>query len=198
MSFSYNQMPSADNYIQSDVPTQNNGSLDTLKAGEYSGVIYRTLVKFDFSPIPAGCTLLVADFNLNYVNRIAGRNVNTFGIYRLKRNWIEAQSTWNIFSTGNNWQTAGGFGVNDCEQTTIGTFTVPSAGGMGFAVHLNLPAVAEMINGTWPNYGFLIKSLTESSDDISFRSKEYVGSNQITFYATWNFSGRQFQSIIMG
>jgi hypothetical protein len=42
-------------------------------------------------------------------------------VYRVKRAWTESQVTWNVYTTGNSWQTAGCSGADDRESTAIGT-----------------------------------------------------------------------------
>ena len=39
----------------------------------------------------------------------------------MKRDWVEAQVTWNIYSTGNSWQTAGATGANDYDSSAVGS-----------------------------------------------------------------------------
>jgi hypothetical protein len=92
-------------------------------------------------------------------------------VFRQKRAWVETQATWNIYSTGNNWSTAGGFHVDDCEQTDIGNraFTATETLNQFKDFTLTAASIAEMIaGGGFTNNGFLIKADTETNDQYLF------------------------------
>lgn len=166
----------ADTYINSaNVNTNNSG--DTLsRVGESDATsdIRRTLMKPDFSVIPAAVNILSATLSMKLA-KDESSNARDFKVYRLKRNWVEAQVTWNIYSTGNNWQTAGGFGADDCEQTDIGSRSMTANEAAGWKDWTLTPAkITEMVDGTWANYGFLIKADKESNDCYRFCSRYAV------------------------
>ena len=142
--------------------------------------IYRTLISFDLSGIPAGSTINSATLELyQHAESHSGSGSTNHSIYRLKRNWVEDQATWNVYSTGNSWSSAGAFHADDCEQTPIATTALGGTTGSGYkSWSLDPDAISEIVEGTWTNYGFLLKSQTESDDGHHFRPSEYVESAQ--------------------
>lgn len=170
------QPAAADNYIQDNLPNQNNGSNTGINVGEWNGgaARNRTLIKFDLTSIPPGARVRTATLSL-YQYTEASSNDRTLRVYRQKRQWVESQSTWNIYSTGNNWQTAGGFGVDDCEQTDIGSRAFGSAEANGWKDWaLDPGAIEAMISGSFENNGFLMRADTEVNDEYRFRSSDYT------------------------
>ena len=131
----------------------------------------RMLLKFNLTSLPAGAVIVSTKISL-YLTDNVFTNARTYRVYRVKRDWVTAQATWDIYSTGNNWQTAGGFGANDCEQTEIG--------------HRDM-IVSETLN-TWKDftltpatkaaldlgYGWMIKADTESEDLYRFRGTRFA------------------------
>lgn len=62
----------------------------------------------DISAIPAGSTVSSAILSLE-ASTVFGGVADPFSFHAMTRfNWNHAQATWNIYSTGNNWTTAGG------------------------------------------------------------------------------------------
>lgn len=103
----------------------NYGTYTELWVGERKSVtlIYRSLIKFDLSTLPDTATITSCTLStwLTYIGSQWADNNRTLRLYRQKRAWVENQANWNIWSTGNNWAAAGGFGADDCEQTEIGS-----------------------------------------------------------------------------
>lgn len=111
-----------DNTIYSDDPTTNYG-LDIVSwLGDYGTGEGRFLIKFaGLTDLPDDAIIDSAILDLYLESATGSASGNTLFVYRQKRAWVENQSTWNIYSTGNNWVPAGGFGADDCEQTGIGS-----------------------------------------------------------------------------
>lgn len=156
-------------------PTTNRGTTANIDVGEYNaatGNAYRSLLKFDLSSIPPNATINSVTLSL-WQTTDWSDNGTPFRVFRVKRAWVEAQATWNIFSTGNSWQTVGGFGANDAEQTDIGSraFTASEANGEKQWT-LTASAIQEMVAGTWANNGFMLKADTELNDMYRFRSSD--------------------------
>lgn len=166
--------PNADTRLQSGSPTTNDNSA-WINVGESNAATstHRTLIKFDLSSIPSTAVVSSVVLRLYCVTDYSS-NARVFSVYRTKRAWVEIQSTWNVWSTGNNWSTAGGFHADDCEQTEIGNRSMTATETVNQYKEFTLDAakVQEMINGTFANNGFLIKAATESDDMYSFNSRE--------------------------
>jgi hypothetical protein len=162
-----------DTFIDSKFPTSNFGTSGDFRAGEDNtdaSEVTRILIKFDLSSIPANAVVSSAILSV-WQSSERATNARTFHVYRQKRAWVESQATWNIYSTGNNWSTAGGFHADDCEQTDIGSLAFSATEGTGEKQFtLTVSAVQEMISGAFTNNGFMIKADTESNDMQIFRS----------------------------
>lgn len=165
-----------DNFIELDFATSNFGTSVNLYIGETNNAVgrtMRTLIKFDVSSIPANAIITSAIQSL-YVNSDFSSNARTARWYRLKRAWVEDQSTWNIYSTGNNWDTAGGFGANDCEQTDIGSLAFSASETLSVFKDWSLTpsAVQGWISGAFANNGTLGMMDTELNDGYQFASSD--------------------------
>lgn len=160
--------------IRSDTPTTNYNTTTVFNIGEANSAaqVGRALIKFDLSSIPANATINSATLSL-WTTADLSDNARTFRIYRTLRNWVESQATWNIFSTGNNWGTAGGFNASDSEQTDIGSraFTASEANGEKQWT-LTASAIQEMVAGTFANNGFIVKADTENNDMYQFATSD--------------------------
>jgi hypothetical protein len=142
-------------------PTQNFNNL--LQAGFYgAGDSRHGLFKFNSlsdGTIPSTNIVDSVVLTLTSTDDYATTS-ETISVYRVKRAWVGAQATWNIYSTGNNWQTAGGTGANDYDSTAIGSHVMGAAepSGTPHDFSLNAAAIQEIISGAFANNGFMIKS----------------------------------------
>lgn len=193
--------PTADAWIISNLATNNYDTSTQIGAGERndSVSVRRTVIKFDLSGIPASATINSATLRL-YCTLDYATNARTYRVYRLKVDYHPTQVTWNIRKTGTNWQTAGGFGADDCEQTDIGSRDMTASETLNEYKEWTLTAskIEEMIDGTFTNNGFLILADTESDDCYVFNSVD-VGTNSPELVIDYTLpGGRQFQAIIIG
>lgn len=166
-----------DTYINTATPTANFSTATELRLYSlddgYDAEENRTLIKFDLSPIPAGSTIDNATLTLT---QYAGSNTDTLAVFRVHRAWVEAQATWNIYSTGNNWGTAGcNNTTNDREAANIGSLSVGTTAG---AKNWTLTAskIQEMITGgVFTNNGFIVLQTSAAAATAShlFRSSDY-------------------------
>jgi len=168
-----------DTYINSGFADTNYGTSDYLWIGEVSGEAWvtRTLIKFDLTLIPPRATISSVILSL-YLLEDKSTNNHTYYVHRQKRAWVETQATWNIYSTGNNWQTAGGFDTDDCEWWTyIGKRDFTSSESNGWK---HFPLTPTTIAGLDLGYGWMIKAgPLEANDAYKFVSSNY------TAQSTW-------------
>ena len=148
------------------------GGQDTTDA-----TVRRALLKFVLTDIPAGSTINSATLTLTVrIDRSA--NARTLSVYRVRRAWIETEATWNVYSTGNSWTTAGAADTtNDREGTDVGTVTQPASPAVGSTLSITLTAskIQEMLTGgIFTNNGFLLQVATESDDAILYDSTNVV------------------------
>jgi hypothetical protein len=146
-----------DNFIWSSLPTTNYGNNDVMSPGISAG--RAGLIKFSglsnilpYSSVSNAVLYLKIRYLPDTTNMI-------FTAHRVLQNWSETQSTWNIYSTGNNWNTAGALGSNtDISSSTsfsqlaaVDDYIYYSFTGVQFIVD-----VQGIVSGAYPNYGWRI------------------------------------------
>jgi hypothetical protein len=165
-----------DSFIASNTATTNYGTNATLYIGESNSAasVARALIKFDLSSIPDHAHILSATLSLwNYAD--AANNARTLRAFRQLRAWTEAGVTWNRYDGSNDWQTAGGFGASDCEQTDCGSLALSATEAAGEKIiTLDTAKIQEMVAGAFVNNGFLLKVDTEGDDQYAYRSSDYA------------------------
>jgi hypothetical protein len=145
-----------DTYIRASTPDTNyDGSY--LSVFVDSGALSRqALIQFDLTSIPTSSVVSSAILTLtNEENRIS---TDTLAVHRLTQAWVEAQATWNIYSTGNSWASA----VGDYDATADATFVAPALIDQTVDVDITT-LVQEWVNGT-SNLGLLLKVQTISAN----------------------------------
>lgn len=162
-----------DTYIVAESPTTNSDTDTTLYVGDHlsSAQLIRTLIKFDLSTIPSNAFFSSCILSL-YCTADQSSNARTFRVFRLKRVWVENQVTWNVYSTGNAWQTVGGFGANDCEQTDVANRAMTASETLN--VFKDFPFTPTTKDGIDLGNGWLIKADTELNDRYAFRSSTHT------------------------
>ncbi len=171
-----------DTYILNALPTTNYGTDTEMGVGEANiatNYIGRSLIKFDLSSIPSNASITSATLSL-WTSTDYSSTTRTIRIFRLKRAFNESQATWNIASTGTNWQTAGASGTNDRESADIGSVQILSDEPLNTEKQITLtPAmIQELIAGTFTNNGFIIVSDTELNDGFMYKTSDNVTSSQ--------------------
>jgi hypothetical protein len=175
-----------DNRIYDAIPALNLGDSAEHTSGDPTNggpEIIRALHKFDVSSIDSGD--IVSDSTLSLHENDAG---DTAGVgswamnqHRLLRDWVETQSTWNIYSTGNNWGTAGASNSTDRSATISAAVTLDGTSGGAFvdwnAAQLTTD-VQNFLNGAVSNYGWIMVAPTAELQSggnsyNAFRSSDY-------------------------
>jgi len=156
------QPNNSDCFLYSAGATTNYDGL--LQAGVYltGADIRHGLLKFNGlsdGSIPSNAVVSSAVLSIVTLTDYATAS-ETISVYRVKRAWVTNQATWNIYSTGNSWQTPGGTGANDYDSTAIGSHLMGAAEAVGTNHDFALTALAiqEMISGAFANNGFMLKS----------------------------------------
>ncbi len=131
----------------------------------------RVLIKFSLTALPDTARISSANLSL-YCTGDDSAVASVYRVYRQRRAWVETEATWNVYSTGNNWQTAGGFGANDCEQVAIGSRNMTATETLNefktWALTPTKKADLDLGNG------WLIKSSAETDDQYLFASSDYA------------------------
>jgi hypothetical protein len=166
-----------DTYLDSLFPTVNFAGEGMLGGGAGAGGTekLRTLIDFSLAGLPAGAQIVSATLSL-YLQLNFASAARLFRVFRVKRAWKLDDASWNEWSAGQAWQTAGGFGANDCEQTDIGSISVPAADapGTAHAFGLTAAAVQDWVSGAFANNGLLLKADVETDDSHFWHDSDYV------------------------
>jgi YD repeat-containing protein len=136
--------------IGSDVPTTNFDTNWRLSVGTTASAAYRTLIKFPLPSVPAGTTITSANLNLYYDQTFTtGSNNVSLEAHQATAAWDPTTATWN---------NASGF------SGALAGSTVKQANVV--AVWNSYPVTSTVqawLNGTTPNYGFVVKAANEST-----------------------------------
>lgn len=102
----------ADTELQAANPNTNYGS-DALESLSGGASPVNLLIRADLTNVPSTTRVLAAQLA---IMKYGTENGNfTGGIKQLVRGWVEAQATYNVYSTGNSWTTAGATGSGDVD-----------------------------------------------------------------------------------
>jgi hypothetical protein len=170
-----------DTFLQSLSPTTNRDTDVNIGVGENNATasIERQLIKPDFSLILAGHRIISASLYLTPVGDFSS-NARTMSAHRTLRAVVSAEATWNIYSTGNNWGTAG------CSNSTtdydgaieMGTGTIPASPTLNVALEAITFSVAgcaelqKLFDGTYTNNGLVLFVDTQTNDLIRYASTD--------------------------
>ena len=152
--------------LRSDVPGDNCSSWDGYIGDiDWDARADRFLIAFDVSGVPAGSTVSAVTLSLYWrLSEDSGGAPTTWAVevHRMLRDWVENQATWNSYSTGNTWGTAGASNTStDCSATVsasvTGNGTLANAWGEWSGAGL-VADVQAWVSGTASNYGWLIKA----------------------------------------
>ncbi len=99
-----------DNCLVSTNPTGNYDSEIYLASENSDTVVLHSPLEFSLAGLPAGATIISATLMLYYYYYYNTDPVGrTHSAYRLTRtDWVELESTWNIYKIGSDWTTPGG------------------------------------------------------------------------------------------
>ena len=159
-----------DTAIDQTAPTSNYGTATTLRVDGDDGTgkdVY-ALLRWGSLTIPTGSTVKSVTLTLNVTNPTSG----TYELYALRRNWVEAEATWNQYAAGQNWQVPGAKGTSDRGSTVLGTVAASSIG--QYTITLNAAGIAlvqSWVDDPSKNQGLIIDDLTVT-DGLAFDSSE--------------------------
>ncbi len=164
------QPSSADTHIDSVFDDNNYAGMASISIALTQFKSVRGLVKFDLSSIPLGSTVNTASLKLYYSGSGGAPTGRTFTVYKITKDWVENEATWNSYQTGSPWGTPGG----DYSTEGASSTTVPSSVGLWMTWNATSIVKAWIEDGQ-PNYGFLIKDLNEvypPSYGVNFDARE--------------------------
>lgn len=166
----------ADTQLREIAPTTNYASGTDLEVTKYdSGDWTTALLKFTgLSSIPADATVTAVSIFLYQFGTATGADgTYVVAAKRLLRDWVPAEATWDVWSTGNNWTSGGAFG-NASDRNNVVAFESAGLGLTSGYVQLtgNATAVAEVqaiVEGSASNYGWMLER-TDAADDLAIRA----------------------------
>jgi hypothetical protein len=161
-----------DTYIVSGTSNYNFGADNVLKIkGDENN---RILVEFNLSSIPSDAIISNATLQL-YVT-VKGTVSPTVYVHRINQSWTEGTgtgqntgngATWNSRNGSVNWNSAGA----DFDTAIWANTAVPDSANIWASWNItNL--VQNWINGTYPNYGMLLKTNTTAANVWTFASSD--------------------------
>ena len=161
-----------DTQVKTQNATTNYDTATTVETTKYASNNHtHMLIKFTgLSNIPATATIDNVVLGLYENNAFSFPSGYTVSMKMLLRDWVYNQVTWNIYSTGNNWTTAGAISdVND-----RAAWTTASKSGITDVAQWYTWTSAQLItdvqlivNGTNANYGWHFER-TDAADDSKY------------------------------
>ncbi|MFT3774257.1 MAG: DNRLRE domain-containing protein [Minicystis sp.] len=129
--------------------------------GDVNGESRHALFKFDLSALPAGALVTSADVRIRvFANPVQPTPLATIRAHRITANWSESTVTYNTFKNAFAPQVNASF----------------SNGAGGIVAQFSLtPLVQSWVNGTYPNYGFLLEQTQVSGQSTNFKTSESTG-----------------------
>ncbi|MBZ5515236.1 MAG: DNRLRE domain-containing protein [Acidobacteriia bacterium] len=161
-----------DTTLSQNAPDTNLGASNTLLVdGDDPGGTGKdlaTLIKWDASTIPAGSVVESAAITLT----ISNSSSNTYQIYELKRDWQEGAATWNVTSSGVNWQVPGAQGTSDRGSTVLGSILATATGQATITLNnAGIALVQSWVNNPSSNFGIILAN-SSNTDGLDFGSRE--------------------------
>jgi hypothetical protein len=174
----------------------NNGARDRMFVGSDTKSIYRPLVSFDLSAIPAGA--YIAEANLSLWNSLAPQRTATVEVHEVTTSWVEGTGNQACTGDGATWYQAGvGPGQNwtvpggDFEpEPTASIDRVASSEPQWDEVDI-AGTVQQWLNGELPNYGVLLKLSDESlisGNNFAYVSDDWMASPTLRPKLTLTFA----------
>jgi len=169
----------SDTQMASNTATTNYDTNTAFGIGESNAVVatFRSIVKPNYSSIPVNSQVLSAILKMTPVADLSS-NARTMSAHRVLRNVVFNQATWNIFSTGNNWGTAG------CSNNTtdyeggvlLGSQSQPASPTLNsadsFQMTLDATEIQKFFDGTYTNNGIILFVDTQTNDLIQYASTD--------------------------
>ena len=156
-----------DSKLMSTKPTTNYGSRNRLTVDGDPDV--SALLYWDITSIPVGSHIRSIDVTFN----VSGKSSNDYEIYRMERAWVESETNWNEFASGQSWQVPGADGSVDRGSTVLGFIAAPVNG--IYTIPLNASGIAMVqswVDNPSSNHGIIILDYNNASDGMDLSSSE--------------------------
>lgn len=163
----------AASYILSSGATSNYGTETYVNVGWNSSTERHGLLKFANMPSVPNVSNVSATMILFYESQSTAASMSTC-VAQLLQNWVESEVTFNVYSTGNSWDTAGANNATtDYDGTTKNIFTWASASNIVINDATLATWVEGWIEGTSSNYGVqFFRNGSTTTDYKGFQSDD--------------------------
>jgi hypothetical protein len=166
-----------DTHIFSDGPNENRGLVAVLDVGRIGANIFKGLIRFDLSSLPAGAVVTAATLGLKLAGQdfAVGRNI---AVHRGLTTWYEGNvSTGSPTSNGSTWAKRNHIGSVNWSSSTAGglagtDYTVAAEGGVltistvGTVYNYNVTSIVQLwVNDGVTNNGFWVMAGTPAETD---------------------------------
>ena len=141
-----------DSKIRQENATTNYGTQTSIQTRNQTGNHEKAMLYFALSSIAGGSQVTSSVLRLTVVSNVSDQILK---VYRVNYPWVEEQVTYNIRSTGINWDTAGLGSDTDYEATEYASIEIDKLAGQTIDIDLTT-LVNEWLDGSYPNYGILL------------------------------------------
>lgn len=177
--------------IRNDNPTTNYGSATAGEVTKYDASTHRHwCLKFSgLSNVTGPVTANSATVDLYLVS--GGGGTPTHGLRMILVNWVEAEVTYNIHSTGNNWTTAGGLSDGNDRSATVSGSAASINTTAGYKTHSGSGLgtdCAGFVNGTYNNYGWHVERTDGANDSVWRQFRHSEGTDGQRPYLTFDYT----------
>ncbi|MHA1482829.1 MAG: DNRLRE domain-containing protein [Candidatus Heimdallarchaeaceae archaeon] len=175
----YTKQPSTrDARLKKDAPNDNTGAATYFAITGLSSVLWRSILNFDISDLPAGVIDSVK-LKLYYYDKDQTPDGKTVWAYKVTRDdWVESEVTWNSYKSSSSWTAAGSDYVTSNPAGASTTF--PSSYGW---MEWDIKAIVEdAIDNVSDSVNLLIKFDNEADGSwarANFYSSEYTDNTDL-------------------
>ena len=179
-----------DTHIDSAGPDTNNGTVTSFitgDSGSSGSTDFEALIEFDVSSIDSGDIISSAILSLYESSAIDTASVGSWAVnlHRVLVDWVEAEATHNIYSTGNNWTTAGcKSDGNDRSATISATVTLDGTAAVAFvdwgSTAQLVSDVQNFVDGGLSNFGWMLEAPTAENQGTSESANIFSTSDHAT------------------
>lgn len=140
-----------DNYLSSNNPTVNYETSMDLLVGRSASSTYRTLIKFDLSPlVPSNVTVKAA--YLSFSNSYCQTSIQPIAAYKVTQFWDDL-ATWNTYNGSTAWPGANGGTYN---ATPVSDIVSIGNSSLEVVLKLDNSLVQDWLVNSLSNYGVII------------------------------------------
>ena len=149
-----------------DLNRGNDGTMVLGTAGSGSPVL-----RFSLADLPTGAVVNQATLR---VHTTGGTTLDLWvDVTRLRREWVEAEVTWNVAATGQPWAVPGAKDIGRDRFPYVESSVLMTGDDRWWEWDVTT-LVQEWANGSWPNYGLILGCESVSVDaEINVATREY-------------------------